>query len=75
MIFFINFKSGFLSTLAANIEDIFVSFVITKSENNYGFVLSSQFSPVMSKNYSKFPKFHCNGLKGYLSDKTIFAIT
>ena len=36
----------FVSTLVANVEDIFVSFVITKYENNYGFVLSSQFSPV-----------------------------
>ena len=31
----------FVSTLVANAEDIFVSFVITKYENNYSFVLSS----------------------------------
>ena len=64
----------FVSTLVPNVEDIFVIFVITKYENNYGFVLSSQFSPVTSKNYSKFSKSHRNGLKGYFPHKTIFAI-
>ena len=63
----------FISTLVANVEDIFVSFLITKYGNNYGFVLSLQFSPVTSKNYSKFSKSHRNGLKGYLPYKTIFA--
>ena len=56
VIFFINsgfFLSNqvniFVGTLDAKVEDIFVSFVITKHENNYDFVLSSLFSHVTSK--------------------------
>ena len=64
----------FASTVVATVEDIFVSFVMTQYENNYGFVLSSKFSPVTSKNYSKFSKSHRNGLKCYLPYKTVFAI-
>ena len=64
----------FASTVVATVEDIFVSFVMTQYENNYGFVLSSKFLPVTSKNYSKLSKSHRNGLKCYLPYKTVFAI-
>ena len=45
MIFLLNLNqvNSFVSVFVANLKDIFVSFVIiTKYENNYGFVLSSR---------------------------------
>ena len=39
----LNQFNSFISVFVANLKDIFVSFVIiTKYENNYGFVLSSR---------------------------------
>ena len=64
----------FVSTFVANVEDIYVIFVITKYENIYGFVLSSQLLPLTSKNYSKFSKSHRSDLKGYFHYKTILGI-